>query len=110
MIDHRHVHIGGSISEDEWQDDWQAIPCRLTHLGPVGLRGWPRKSRALTKTLGRRKGWMWILEPVKTYGAVMLELKRENKDEMSSLQDLLIVMGSAQYTDTKIVPAIPGIL
>jgi len=53
---------------------------------------------------------MWILEPVKTYGAVMLELKRENKNEMSSLQDLLIVMGGAQYTDTKIVPAIPGIL
>ena len=101
------------ILEDRFREmDWQAIPCGLAHLGPVGLRPrWPRKSRALTRTLlGRREGWMRILEPVETYGAVItLNLRRESEDEMGSLQDLLIAMGCAQRTDAKIVSAIPGI-
>jgi len=90
--------------------NWQAIP---SGLGPAGLKPSRRKSRALTKTLlGKREKWMRILEPVKTCDAelrITLELRRENEDEMNSLQDLLIAMGCAQHTDAKIVPAIPGI-
>ncbi|KYN22691.1 hypothetical protein ALC57_04469, partial [Trachymyrmex cornetzi] len=73
---------------------------------------WSRNSRALTRLLlGRREGWMQILESIEDYAAIItLELKRESEDETSSLKDLLISMGCALHTDAKAVPTIPGIL
>ncbi|XP_018376445.1 PREDICTED: uncharacterized protein LOC108769757 [Trachymyrmex cornetzi] len=93
--------------------NWQDIPCGLAHLRPVGARSrWSRNSRALTRLLlGRREGWMQILESIEDYAAIItLELKRESEDETSSLKDLLISMGCALHTDAKAVPTIPGIL
>jgi len=102
------------ILEDRFRElEWQAIPCGLAHVQPVGARPrWPRKAKELTKLLlEKREGWMRILGSVRDEAAVIaLELKRESIDEMSSLTDLLVGMGCAQYTDKKIAAAIPGII
>jgi len=102
------------ILEDRFRElEWQAIPCGLAHIQPVGARArWPRRAKELTKLfLERREGWMRILGSIREEAAVIaLELRRESMDEMSSLTDLLIGMGCAQHTDKEIAPAIPGIL
>lgn len=102
------------ILEDRFRElEWQAIPCGLAHIRPVGARlRWPRKTRELTRVLlERREGWMRIVGSINDEAAIIaLEPKRESEDEMSSLTELLIGMGCAQHSDTKISPAIPGIL
>jgi len=83
-------------------------PC----VQPIGGRSrWPRRAKELTRLfLERRAGWI-ILGSIRDEAAIIaLELKRESMDEMSSLTDLLVGMGCAQYTDNKIAAAIPGIL
>ncbi|KYN09261.1 hypothetical protein ALC57_18625 [Trachymyrmex cornetzi] len=87
------------ILEDRFRElNWQAISCGL-----VGARSrWSRNSRALTRLLlGKREGWMRILEFIEDYAAIItLELKRESEDETSSLKDLLISMGCALHTES----------
>jgi len=72
----------------------------------------PRKAKELTRILlEKREGWMRILGSIRDEAAVIaLELRRESIDEMSSLTDLLVGMGCAQYTDKEIATAIPGIV
>jgi len=102
------------ILEDRFRElEWQAIPCGLAHIQPIGGRPrWPRKARELTRLLlEKREGWIRILGSIRDEAAIIaLELKRESLDEMGSLTDLLIGMGCAQYTDNKIAAAMPGIL
>jgi len=102
------------ILEDRFRElEWQAIPCGLTHVQPIGGRArWPRRANELTRLLlEKRLGWMRILDSVRDEAAVIaLELKRESINEMGSLTDLLVGMGCAQYTDNKIAAATPGIL
>ncbi|KYN10238.1 hypothetical protein ALC57_17636, partial [Trachymyrmex cornetzi] len=93
--------------------NWQAIPCGLAHLCPVGAKSrWPRRSRELTRLLlERREGWMRIIRSIADVSAVItFEPRRESEDEMSSLKNLLISMGCAQHTDDEIVPTIPSVL
>jgi len=102
------------ILEDRFRElEWQAIPCGLAHIRPIGARSrWPRKAKELTRLLlEKREGWMRILGSIRDEAAIIaLELKRESEDEMGSLNDLLIGMGCAQYTDREIAAAVPGIL
>jgi len=102
------------ILEDRFRAlEWQAIPCGLAHIQPIGARSrWPRRAEELTRLfLEKREGWIRILGSIRDEAAIIaLELKRESMDEMSSLTDLLVGMGCAQYTDSKIAAAIPGIL
>jgi len=102
------------ILEDRFRElEWQAIPCGLAHIRPTeGRPRWPRKARELTRLLlEKREGWIRILGSIRDEAAIIaLELKRESLDEMSSLTDMLIGMGCAQYTDNKIAVAMPGIL
>jgi len=102
------------ILEDRFRElEWQAIPCGLAHIQPVGAKlRWPRKAKELTKLLlEKREGWMRILGSIKDEAAIIaLELKRESMDEMSSLTDLLVGMGCAQHTSKEIAAAIPGIV
>ncbi|XP_018360152.1 PREDICTED: uncharacterized protein LOC108759292 [Trachymyrmex cornetzi] len=102
------------ILEDYFRElNWQAISCGLAHLRPVGARSrWSRNSKALTRLLLRKRGgWMWILESIEDYAAIItLELKWESEDETSSLKDLLISMECALHTDAKMVPTIPSVL
>jgi len=102
------------ILEDRFRElEWQAIPCGLAHVQPIGARTrWPRKARELTRLfLTKREGWIRILGPIRDEAAIIaLELKRESMNEMGSITDLLVGMGCAEYTDNKIAAAIPGIL
>ncbi|KYQ55615.1 hypothetical protein ALC60_05487 [Trachymyrmex zeteki] len=100
------------ILEDRFRElNWQAIPCGLAHLCPVGARSrWPRRSRELTRLLlERRERWMRILRSIADEAVITLEPKHESEDEMSSLKELLISMGCAQHTE-EMLPTIPGIL
>jgi len=102
------------ILEDRFRElEWQAIPCGLAHVQPIGGKSrWPRRAKELTRILlEKREGWMRILGSIRDEAAVIaLELRRESMDEMSSLTDLLVGMGCAQYTDKEIAAAIPGIV
>jgi len=102
------------ILEDRFRElEWQAIPCGLAHIQPIGASSrWPRKARELTRLLlEKREGWIRILGSIRDEAAIIaLELRRESMDEMSSLTDLLVGMGCAQYTNKEIAAALPGIL
>jgi len=89
------------------------ILCGLAHVQPIGAKSrWPRKARELTRLLlEKREGWIRILGSIRDEAAIIaLELRRESMDEMSSLTDLLVGMGCAQYTNKEIAAALPGIL
>jgi len=54
---------------------------------------------------------MGILESIRDEAAIIaLELKHESKDEMSSLNDLLIGIECAQHTNEEITAAVSGVL
>jgi len=87
------------LLEDRFRElEWQAIPCGLAHIQPIGGRSrWPRRARELTRLLlEKREGWIKILGSIRDEAAIIaLEVKRESMDEMSSLTDLLVEMGCA---------------
>ncbi|KYN14509.1 hypothetical protein ALC57_13278 [Trachymyrmex cornetzi] len=102
------------VLEDRFRElNWQAIPCGLDHLCPIGARSrWPRRSRELTRLLlERREGWMRIIRSIENEGAVItFEPRRESEDEMSSLKNLLISMGCAQHRRRNIINKLDKIM
>jgi len=67
------------------------------------------KSQEVSKAAPREARKMDENPRVHETAIIALELKCESKDEMSNLNDLLIGMRCAQYTDTEIT-AVLGIL
>jgi len=69
------------------------------------------KGQRTNKNTPRKTRRIRVLGSIRDEAAVIaLELKRESMDEMSSLTDMLVGMGCAQYTDKEIAAAIPGIV
>jgi len=68
------------ILEDRFRElEWQAIPCGLAHIQPVGGRTrWPRRAKELTRLLlEKREGWIRIVDSIRDEAAVIaLELNR----------------------------------
>lgn len=100
--------------EDRFRElPWQAIPCGLANIEPVGSRKrWPRRVIELTKTLlERREGWIRIQGSVGDEAAIVnYEPKRESDDELRDLKEMLVRMGCGQDSHVTMVPTVPGIL
>ena len=101
------------ILEDRFHElPWQAIPCGLAHIQPVDSQlKWPRRVNDITKLLiEKREGWIQIRGSLKDEAVIVtFEPKRDSEDELRDLKEMLVQMGCAQHSNTKITAAAPSI-
>lgn len=95
--------------EKQFRDlGWQAVPCGLAHIQPVGPQEkWGPKTKNLAKLImEKREGWMRIRATPTDQVALIdfrVRLKSEASEEITDLKKQLISVGCAEHTDCQLL-------
>lgn len=94
------IHQIYALDNQFRQLEWQAVPCILAHIKPVGPKKyWIRRHVELAKLLmDKRTGWMRIREsPSESTAVIDFGGKINAEDEIEDLRELLVRVGCAQH-------------
>lgn len=95
--------------EKQFRDlGWQAVPCGLVHIQPVGPQGkWGPKARNLAKLImEKREGWMRIRATPTDHVALIdfrVRLKSEASEEITDLRKQLMLVGCVENTNRQLL-------